>query len=394
METRPSSTPLDDLRALLLGKDRRPLPDLLSDLAPLLPADVYDPALNAALSIGLMGRSARLDALAQLLLHAPEPVRRVWLERALPHMPPLADYLPDVLLAPARAALENTADAYDQENRARALAALVQRLPEPQGNVLLTAEMLRVVEERRWDWERVLAALAPGLRGAPARTAAPVLLDAARGMASAFHRARVLIHLLPFLPASEGDAARDDALAAARAADAPALLAALRPHVAPHDREALWHEALTRTRALPDPAERAETLATLAPYADPQDRPALHDEIQAIDLASLDSWTITRWFDPPPQEERPALLAFLSPVQQEQALDAVYDEPWPLRRAWLLAGMIPALAPEPLSRVLGRTADLEEPALQALVLRALAPVLSDDLLPHTPAATLAPADER
>ncbi|MBC6949589.1 hypothetical protein DWB58_16805, partial [candidate division KSB1 bacterium] len=227
-----------ELRALLFGappyeRSGAPEPDLLADLAPVLPHDLLEPALNTIAGIGFMPEPDRWRTLAALLTRAHEAGNDELAARMITRLPHVVSHLPSALLKPFFEAVRafHAQDDYRGEiYRAIALTALAQRLPEAPMQRALAEEALALARLPAWDdiQQEAFMYFVTNMNAALAEEEKQTLLAAARNMRDPAFRASSLAALLSNFSAPALAGILQEALLASRAvAWAPRRLEAL-----------------------------------------------------------------------------------------------------------------------------------------------------------------------
>ncbi len=218
-----------ELRALLFGappyeRSGAPEPDLLADLAPAMPQELLEPALNTIAGIGFMPEPDRLRTLTALLARAHETGKDELAARILTRVPEIVPHLPASLLKPFFDAVQafHAKDDYRGEvYRAVALTTLAQRIPEAAIQKTLVAETLALARLPQWDdiQQEAFMYFVANLNAELAEEEKQTLLSAARSMRNAAFRASSLAALLSNFKAPEQTGILQEALQASRAVD-------------------------------------------------------------------------------------------------------------------------------------------------------------------------------
>lgn len=364
-----------ELHALLFGeppyeRNGAPEPDLLADLAPVMPQDLIEQALNTIAGIGFMPEPDRLRTLAALLTRAHEVGNGELVARILTRFPQVVPELPPLLLAPFFDAVQayHAKDDYRGEvYRAVALTALAQRLPETLIQRVLVEEALALARLPAWDdiQQEAFMYFVTNLNVPLAEEEKQNLLAAARKMKDAAFRASTLAVLLSnFSAPVQGDILQE-ALRASRSINwAPGRLEAL-TELRLRLRQPLQGEIHAEAKAQGSEADYLRALAEITRRTGL----ALPQEVQAQRLPNAD--TLREYVE---------LAACLSEEQCAAALEASATL-WESEQQRVLGKLIPHLPAKLFPVVLARLKTLQafEP-VRAQLLRQTANYLPETLL--------------
>jgi len=219
--------PQSTLRALLLGEPPHerpgaPEPELLGELAPVLPAAVLANAINTITGIGFMPEAERLAALAALLERAFELGDRALLATELVRFPRVVPALSSSLLEPAFAAVREadlTSLYRGEADRALVLALLADRLPGEPFLQSLAQAALTLAKQPNLDSDRqeALVILLSRLPAPLPPGESNSLLAAARAMSEERWRGLALAGLMPHFSEAEKRSLAVECTLAARA---------------------------------------------------------------------------------------------------------------------------------------------------------------------------------
>lgn len=282
------------LRALLLGEPPHqrpgaPEPELLAELAPVLPAEVLANVIGTITGIGFLPEAERLAALAALLQRAYELGEVALLATELVRFPRVVPDLSSSLLEPAFAAVREAdlTNLYRGEaDRARALAMLTDRLSATPFLQSLTLATLMLARQPNLDSDRqeALVILLSRLPAPLPPDEAKVLLAAARAMSEGRWRSLALAGLVPHFSETEKRSLADECLLAAHAinwttARLEALLE-LRLRVS----DPLSQEIAAELHSQGTAEEHMAALSLIAERAGPGLQAALRQQVQAAGL--------------------------------------------------------------------------------------------------------------
>jgi hypothetical protein len=306
----------EDLRALLIGqppyeREGAPEPELLADLAPVLPQALLEEAICLLEHIFFITLGQRRRTLEALLSHLPVSGAEDLLASLVLRFPELAAQVPEASLSGIIARIGQKAPG---EYRGQAFVALAARLPGAQGQEVLLALVRDLPPQPDYYQQKDLAALLAGWPGALSPDAAGQLLSAARRLEDPEDRARALLTLSPSLSAPEKLEVWREILEAASSIEwlrsRVQILAALSLQFPEPDRETLAQEALSLARDISDEPLRLLTLGDLAGRLEGPLREQILAEIQAL---TLDPWTAVE------------LAPFLSETQMAELVKTLPD---------------------------------------------------------------------
>lgn len=354
-----------ELRALLFGespyeRNGAPEPDLLADLAPVLPHDLVEQALNTIAGIGFMPEPDRLRTLAALLTRAHEAGHDELAARMLTRVPQVISQLPSSFLKPFFAAVRDfhAKDDYRGEiYRAIALTALAQRLPEAAIQKALVAEALALARLPGWDdiQQEAFMYFVTNLNVLLGEEEKQTLLAAARKMKDAAFRASSLAALLSNFNAPAQTGIVQEALQASRAvAWAPRRLEAF-TELRLRSPELLHSEIPAEAKAQGSEADYLRALAEITRRTGL----TLPQEVQAQSLPNADTL-----------REYAELAACLSEEQCAAALEASATL-WESEQQRVLSKLIPHLPPRLFTVALTRIKNLQavEPVRAQLLMQ-------------------------
>ncbi|MDZ7269419.1 MAG: CHAT domain-containing protein [candidate division KSB1 bacterium] len=366
------------LRTLLLGeppyqRPGAPEPELLGELAPVLPPEVLAQAVNTITGIGFMPETERLAALAVLLQRAYELGDRALLATELVRFPRVVPHLSSSLLEPAFAAVREAdlTNLYRGEaDRALALALLADRLPGTPFLQSLAQAALTLAKQTNLDSDRqealvimlsrVPAPLPPGEANA--------LLAVARAMSEERWRSLALAALLPHFSEPEKSSLVSESLQAARMISwSPARHAALL-ELALHAPGPLQAQIEQEARSQGSSEEYLQALALIAEHAGP----TLHQTLRLrVPAAGLPEAGTLRHFLP--------LLPFCATAQITAALGCLRDL-WQSEQEVILSRLLPHLDESQLQQALAFVPHWQAPEVtRARLLLRMAPRFSPAL---------------
>lgn len=404
--------PQATLRAMLLGEPPHerpgaPEPELLAELAPALPAEVLENAINTITGIGFMPEAERLAALAALLQRAYELGDHALLATELVRFPRVVPDLSSSLLEPAFAAVREAdlTNLYRGEaDRARALALLADRLPATPFLQSLAQAALTLAKQTNLDSDRqeALVILLSHLPAPLPPGEANALLAAARAMREERWRSLALAGLVPHFSEAEKRSLAVECMLAARAINwTTARLEALL-ELSLRVSDPLPQEIAAEARSQGSAEEHMSALSLIAERAGPGLQAALRHQVQAAGLPNegtlrnflplVPFWSdqqivaaiglLGDLWESEQEMTLSRLLPHLDEMQLGQALDFVRQWQAPeVTRARLLLRMAPRLAPALAHQAQAIAESFEIKWWQRRVLAALRP--------HLPAAAQA-----
>jgi hypothetical protein len=350
--------PMQELRAELFGEEG-PKPDLLLDLASVLPESLLPQAIKLARAI--LDPSLRARVLQALAARLPETDRKR-------------------LLDDARTAAQAISDDRD---RARALMDLAPHVPAPQRDSVL-AEAHGAAKEIDWPWVRadVMGELAPLVLEVERPSVLAEALRAARNIKLRDLQASPLLKLAPLVSEAERSSVLAEALDAARKDETiwagVGRLAELAQHLPQQDQHDVLAELLAIVRKIEDGHCQARALIDLAPHLP---GPLLREALTAGEAME------SEWY-------RAAALVGLAPCLTEPLLhEAVaaareIGDPEPRARALAAQALYlpPSLQRHVLREALAAVQAIETEESRAVALTGLAPSLPEPLLSEARAA--------
>jgi len=364
-------------------------------LAALVEKGMWTPAQGLAYARQVPELEQRVEALAELLPHIPEPLREQVLRETLAvaweiesewrRAGVLAWLAPRLVeLGYSREALAVARAIKDDRWRAEALVGLVPHLPEAERAEALR-ELLVVARTIEDEQRRVkaLAGLAPYLLIPLLREA----LLAARTIEDKQRRAEALVRLAPHLPEAECAEALGEALSAARTIEDEQRRARALVGLTPYLPAPLLREALSAARMIEDEQWQAEALAGLASRLAQLGHPE-----EALLVARAIQQSIYR------AKALVGLVPHLSEAEQEQALQEARVAARAIQRsndrAKVLAELVPYLPGSLLPETLMAVREIRDADDRAWALAGLAPHLTEPLLPRALAAVEAIENEK